>query len=111
MTPLKLRPAAEKDIDRAVDWYLSQGAEQAANDFLDALQTAFGLIGENPHIGSARYDHLVPHDEKQSACLRFWRAGGFPWLIFYFASDENIDVVRVLHGARDIPQLLCSPDG
>ena len=109
MISLRVRPGAGRDIDRAVDWYLSQAAEQTAMDFLDAVEATFSLICENPHIGSNKYNHLIPHDENQSAHLQFWRIGKFPWLAFYFASDEKIDVVRVLHGTRDIPVLL-GPD-
>ena len=35
--------------------------------------------------------------------LRFRPVGKFPYLIFYVETEADIDVWRVLHGARDIP--------
>ena len=39
--------------------------------------------------------------------LRVWRIQGFEkHLIFYRPVDDGIEIVRVLHGARDIDRLL-----
>jgi toxin ParE1/3/4 len=39
--------------------------------------------------------------------LRRWRVGGFDsWLIFYLPKCEGVEVVHVMHGARDIERLL-----
>ena len=39
--------------------------------------------------------------------LRVWRIQGFPnHLIFYRPVDDGIEVIRVLHGARDIDRVL-----
>ncbi|MFC1707767.1 DDE-type integrase/transposase/recombinase [Planctomycetota bacterium] len=41
------------------------------------------------------------------AGIRMWSIRGFKnHLIFYRPSPEGLDVVRVLHGARDIPRIL-----
>ena len=38
--------------------------------------------------------------------LRSWRIRGFEhWLVFYRVTDEAVEVVRVLHGARDLEGL------
>ena len=41
------------------------------------------------------------------ACARGSR--GFPYLVFYVERGADIDVWRVLHGARDIPAWLQEP--
>ena len=39
--------------------------------------------------------------------LRYWHVPRFErWLVFYLPGPETIDVVRVLHSARDIPSVL-----
>ena len=53
------------------------------------------LLSEHPAIGRNRSD----------LCLNL---RGFPvgnYIIFYYSVDAGIEVVRVLHGARDIPEL------
>jgi hypothetical protein len=32
------------------------------------------------------------------------------YLLFYLEHEDFIDVIRVLHGARDIPEVLCNPE-
>lgn len=93
-----LRERARLDIDEAVEHYLSEAGTAVALDFVDALEDAFRRIGEQPAVGSPRYAH-----ELQIAGLRFWVAGKFPYLVFYVESEAEVDVWRVLYGARDIP--------
>jgi hypothetical protein len=38
--PPSLSREAETDIDAAVDWYISEGAFTAADDFLDVLSNS-----------------------------------------------------------------------
>jgi len=56
------------------------------------------LLADNPGLGRAR-DELRPG-------LRSFSAGRF--LIFYRPLDNGIQVVRVVHGARDIGGLFRS---
>jgi len=35
-----------------------------------------------------------------------WRLRRFPYLVFYLTHPTHVDVVRVLHEARDIPAVL-----
>ena len=41
---------------------------------------------------------------------RFRPAGEFPYLVLYVEGVTEIDVWRVLHGARDIPIRMREPD-
>ncbi len=55
-----------------------------------------------PGMGE-RWESNNPH----LAGLRVWRVEGFEkHLIFYRATDDGIEVVRVVHGARDISSVL-----
>jgi toxin ParE1/3/4 len=39
--------------------------------------------------------------------LRRWPVQGFEnWLIFYFPRRDGVEIVHIMHGARDIERLL-----
>ena len=96
-----IRPRADVDIDAAFG-HLSEGSPDAAARFLDALQDALVMLSALPEIGT-------PCEFSSGALqgLRMWRVAGFEvWLIFYGASSERIDIVRILHGSRDVEAVL-----
>lgn len=102
--PVVPRERANQDIDEAINFYLSAGAEKTALDFVDAIEKALGQISRQPGAGSPRYAH-----ELNLSGLRCWQLTRFPYLVFYFERDAAIDVWRVLHGQRDIPAGMSEP--
>ena len=100
--PIIPRELANRDVDEAIDYYLSEGAEQAALGFIEALQQAYAHLSRHPATGSPRYSH-----ELNLPGLRSWPLARFLHLIFYIEREDHIDVWRVLHGQRDIPAWLC----
>ena len=102
--PVVLRERARRDIDEAVDHYLTEAGPAVALDFVDALEDTRRQIGEQPASGSPRYAH-----ELDIPGLRFRGAGQFPYLLFYVEREAEVDVWRVLHGARDIPAWMREP--
>lgn len=99
-----LRERARRDIDRAVAHYLAKGSPAVALAFLDAVEEAHRLIGEQPAAGSPRYAH-----ELDLPGLRMRSVKRFPYLIFYVEQASEVDVWRVLHGARDVPTWMQEP--
>jgi toxin ParE1/3/4 len=95
------RELANRDVDEAIEHYLSEDAEQAALGFIKALEQAYFHIGRHPATGSPRYAH-----ELNLPGLRSWSLTRYPHLVFYIERDDHIDVWRVLHGQRDIPAWL-----
>lgn len=64
--------------------------------------TVFTTTGKrHPGAGSSRYARVLPADG-----LRMWPVAGSAYRIFHLERADHIDIVRVLHGARDIPVLL-----
>lgn len=102
--PVVLRERARRDIDEAVGHYLAEAGPSVALDFVDAMEKAHTEIGGQPGTGSPRYEH-----ELDIPGLRFRTAGKFPYLIFYVENEDQVDVWRILHGARDIPAWLKNP--
>ncbi|MCY1268803.1 ParE toxin of type II toxin-antitoxin system, parDE [compost metagenome] len=103
--PIIPRALANRDIDDAIRYYLSEGAEQAALGFIDALERAYKQISRHPESGSSRYAH-----ELDLPGLRSWTLKRYPYLILYIERDDHIDLWRVLHGTRDIPTWMQGSD-
>lgn len=85
---------------QAVYRYLRASDETVAVRFLEAAYDTFEFIAENPLIGRARpeFDH---------ADLRSWRVTGFrSYIIFYRPMADRVQIWRVLHGARDLSQIV-----
>lgn len=107
--PIVPRSEANRDVDEAIDHYLSESAEQAALGFIDALEQAYAHIARRFATGSPRYAH-----ELNIPGLRSWSLNRYPYLVFFIEREDHIDVWRVLHGQRDIPAWLSAdaePDG
>ena len=95
------RAKAREDVDSAVAYYAQEAGADVALAFIDALEQAYGFVGERPEAGSPRWAH-----ELNLPGLRAVRLKGFPWIIFYFAFEAHVDVWRVLHAKRDMPAWL-----
>jgi toxin ParE1/3/4 len=66
-----------------------------ATDFLIQIEARFGQAGSFPFSGAAR-PHLAPD-------LRVIFRGKYA--IYYFPRTDEIVIVRVLHGSRDIASI------
>ena len=99
--PVIPRELANRDVDEAIGHYLGEGARQAAQGFIEALEQAYDHIGRYPATGSPRYAH-----ELELPGLRSWPLARYPHLILYIERSDHVDVWRVLHGQRDIPAWL-----
>jgi toxin ParE1/3/4 len=103
--PVIPRERADRDVNEAIDFYLSENALEAALGFIDALEQAYGHIGGHPETGSSRYA-----SELSLPGPRFWPLKKYPQLVFYLERSDHIDVWRVLQGQRDIPASMREPE-
>ena len=93
-------PAARADLGEQFE-YIAQDSLNAANRFLEAAEAAFEQLAQMPGMGV-----LKDFGNPRLAGLRQWSIHGFErYLIFYRETDTGIEVVRVLHGARDIQRI------
>lgn len=99
------RASATRDAEDALEYYLLEAGEQIAVAFIDALEEAFSRLARYPSVGSNRYAH-----ELNLPGLRSWPLSRFPWLIFYVDSPDSIDVWRILHQRRNIPDWMQKPE-
>ena len=101
-----LRERARHNIDEAIKHHLSEAGPAAALTFIDAVEDTLRHVGEQPASGSPRYAH-----ELEIPGLRSRSIARFPYLVFYVETEAEIDVWRVLHGARDVPAWMRQPHG
>ena len=94
------RPQAERDaIEIAL--YIAKDNLVTAKEFLDLLETTCGRIAEMPDIGSRRtYKNPALRNVRMAPVSKF-----DTYLIFYRGDKGDVDVIRVVHGARDLPTL------
>jgi toxin ParE1/3/4 len=73
----------------------------AAAKFLDALERDYLKLLRMPGMGAKR-----EFENPRFVDLRSWPVSGFRnYLIFYRRISSGIEIVRVLHGARDIESI------
>lgn len=96
MSKFVLTPAAEGDLLKIVE-YLEGDNPSAILKVVDALDDAMELLADNPGIGHLRPD-LTDQD------VRFWPV--FKYLVIYQPGTKPLQIVRVLHGRRDVGRLL-----
>lgn len=96
--PLRIRksqPAIE-DL-RSLVKYLRDHSPELAERFLDGAEASFALLASNPELGT-RHETSRP----DFFGIRVWSIREFPrHLIFYRQIGEDLQIVRVIHGARD----------
>src|SRR5438477_5237579 len=94
------RPAAATDI-RDISTYLAGFSPRVAELFEQELWHAVELLTTNPEIGAA-IPGILPMMRFTRVSQRFRR-----YLIFYGQPDqETLEIVRILHGARERSELL-----
>jgi toxin ParE1/3/4 len=93
-------PRAALDLEQAHD-AIAQHNPRAAAKFLDAVEAKFQTLATFPEIGGRCEDVAAG-----LRCLPVKR-----YLIFYRLRADGVEVVRVLHGSRDVGRLFAEgPD-
>jgi toxin ParE1/3/4 len=88
------KPQAEADLIEI--WtYIAQDSPTRADKLLDEIDEKSQTLAQSPFIGKAR-DELRPK-------IRSFPIGNY--VLFYQPIEEGIEIIRVLHGARDIEAL------
>ncbi|MYE84760.1 MAG: type II toxin-antitoxin system RelE/ParE family toxin [Gammaproteobacteria bacterium] len=98
MSRARLSPAAEKDLLGIVEWIADENPA-AARAFRAAFDRLATTVAEHPRIGM-----LKPHIA--SPPIRFLAIRGFPYVVVYTPDPNPPVIIRVLHGARHLPEIL-----
>jgi toxin ParE1/3/4 len=95
------RRLAEEDLAEAYE-HIGADSPKAAERLLDAVEHAIALLLDRPLAGRAREFRSA-----RAPGIRSWVVDGFEaYLIFYRPLPTGIEIVRFVHGARDVPSLL-----
>lgn len=87
------RRTRQAEDDLVAIWrHIAEDSPAAADRLLDELDARSQLLVEHPRMGRARDDI--------AAGLRYLVHGNY--LILYRLDDDTVEVVRYVHGARDL---------
>jgi toxin ParE1/3/4 len=84
------RPKAEQDLGEIYDW-IADSSISSADRYIERIISTIGKLADMPNIGS----HRLPTYPD----IRSFPIGNH--LIFYRPIPDGIEVVRVIHGAKD----------
>jgi plasmid stabilization system protein ParE len=82
---------------REIRDHISKDSSESARRMMVRFVKAFRLLAQRPELGHTREDLPVP-------ALRFWPIGSY--LVIYLAEKQPIEIVAVVHGARDVPSVI-----
>jgi len=97
-----VRRAAERDLDEQAEYLAIQGNVERALRFYRAAEVTFELLASRPWIGKVNQFR-----SRFLTNVRTFSLKGFPkHLVFYLPIEHGVEIIRVLHGARDLEILL-----
>jgi len=78
--------------------YIAMDNPEAADCVVQAFEASAALLATQPELGPCK---------PRLRGLRLWVVTEFPtYLMFYRVRDGRVEIVRILHGARDVKSLL-----
>lgn len=93
--PVDISPAARHDL--AGIWeYISRDNEEAATNLIQSIYRQCLTLAELPGLGKAR-------DRDLGKGLRSYPVGRY--IIFFRMRDSKLELVRVIHSARDLDEV------
>lgn len=95
MSHFRISAPAQADLDDIWD-YIAEDSPHAADRFISILHEEFLTLAKFPQLGRSC--------EKLAPTLRMFPVRNY--VILYRLIDNRIEIVRVLHGARNIQAML-----
>ncbi|MCP9495539.1 MAG: type II toxin-antitoxin system RelE/ParE family toxin [Pyrinomonadaceae bacterium MAG19_C2-C3] len=94
MPIVKVADAAEEDL-KEIWAYIAERNTEAASKFIKEITGRFAVLRDYPQMGREQHNLLVN--------LRSFAVKDY--IIFYQPFEDGIEILRVLHGARDIESI------
>jgi plasmid stabilization system protein ParE len=89
MLRISLSEEAQTDADSAIDWYIGESAFTAAEDFINEIERAIGLLKQFPVLGEVGMHNT-----------RSFPFHGFPYSLIYRLQGDTVRVIAVAHHSR-----------
>jgi toxin ParE1/3/4 len=95
------RVAAKRDLMDHFVFFGENASVDVARRFLHAANVSFQVLAKMPELGAQRNFR-----NPRFSSVRAWPVKGFErYLIFYRPLTDGVEILRVIHGARDIESL------
>ena len=92
-----LTKPAERDLDEIKDYLVEKAGPAIARRVMKDIRSGLVLLASESGDGSVREDLT-------SRPVKFWPV--YSYLIVYDPETKPVQIVRVLHGTRDLNQIL-----
>jgi toxin ParE1/3/4 len=89
-----LSPMAVADVEE-IGYYVARDDRGAAQRLVERFSAAFALLADHPHVGRRREEFR----QVRSFVVR-------RYVVLYREVRDGIEIIRVMHGARDIATAL-----
>jgi toxin ParE1/3/4 len=97
-----LRPTADQDLDQEAYPLATEAGTETGHRFLVAARETFALLSTQPQTGWP-----LRLRNPRLASQRVFRISGFEkMLVLYSLVSSGIEIVRVIHGSRDLVAFL-----
>jgi toxin ParE1/3/4 len=97
-----IRPKADRDLDDQAYYYATEATPEVGHRFLLAAHDTFALLATRPNMG---WQSRLKHPGLEG--LRVFRVTGFEKiLILYLPLLDGVEILRVVHGSRNLQALL-----
>ena len=94
MSRILLRPQAHEDLVE-IGIYIELDSPRLADEFVALIESKISVLAEHPQMGRVREEGRLA-----GLNLRSHPVGNY--LIFYRAIPDGVEVVRILHGNRNL---------
>ncbi len=97
-----IRPKADRDLDDQAYYYATEATPEVGHRFLLAAHDTFALLATQPNMG---WQSRLKYPGLEG--LRVFRVTGFEKiLILYLPLLDGVEILRVVHGSRNLQALL-----
>jgi len=101
MNDYQFSPDALQDLKDVWDFIRNDSAAETADKVVDAIFTACEGLAAMKHKGHKREDLT-------SSAVRFWLV--YPYHVIYRPETTPLQIVGIVHGSRDVPEVLRERD-
>ncbi|MBM3764358.1 MAG: type II toxin-antitoxin system RelE/ParE family toxin [Acidobacteria bacterium] len=102
MLRIQKRESALRDLTAIWLWYAEQGGPEIADRFYAAVDQTLEMIAKSPDVGV----RLKRRRKADAGLRKIAVGGGFgKILLVYLHADCRVELIRVLHGSRDLEAL------
>ena len=96
--PVRKAPQALADLAAAADYLAREASAHTAERFLSAAESSIVDLARMPGIGALWESPLTSVQGVRTWPIKKFRK----WIVFYREFDGNLEILRVLHGARNL---------